>query len=47
MTSRLFALCIDANDPPRLARFWAGVLGWDLAAKNDPDHPYRRPGGAL
>jgi len=31
MTSRLFALCIDANDPPRLARFWAGVLGWDLA----------------
>jgi len=28
MTCRLFALCIDANDPLRLARFWAGVLGW-------------------
>ena len=31
MTCRLFALCFDANDPPRLARFWAGVLGWELA----------------
>ncbi|MFI0420795.1 VOC family protein [Spongiactinospora sp. 9N601] len=24
----LDTLCFDANDPPRLARFWAGVLGW-------------------
>jgi predicted enzyme related to lactoylglutathione lyase len=31
MTSDLHALCLDANDPPRLARFWAGVLGWELA----------------
>jgi len=31
MTSRLHALCFDANDPPRLARFWAGVLGWETA----------------
>jgi predicted enzyme related to lactoylglutathione lyase len=29
MTSQLFALCFDANDPRRLARFWAGVLGWE------------------
>ena len=28
MTSHLFALCFDAHDPSRLARFWAGVLGW-------------------
>ena len=28
--ARLVALCIDAVDPPRLARFWAEVLGWDL-----------------
>ncbi len=28
MTSHLFALCFGANDPLRLARFWAGVLGW-------------------
>ena len=31
MTSHLVALCFDANDPPGLARFWAGVLGWELA----------------
>jgi Glyoxalase-like domain len=28
MPPRLHALCFDANDPLRLARFWAGVLGW-------------------
>jgi catechol 2,3-dioxygenase-like lactoylglutathione lyase family enzyme len=31
MTSHLLALCFDANDPVRLSRFWAGVLGWELA----------------
>lgn len=31
MTSRLHALCFDANDPLGLARFWAGVLGWEMA----------------
>lgn len=31
MTSHLFALCFAANDPPRLARFWTGVLGWKQA----------------
>ena len=34
MTSQLFALCFDANDPLRLTRFWAGVLGWEMA--DDP-----------
>ena len=34
MTSHLDALCFDANDPARLARFWAGVLGWEMA--DDP-----------
>ncbi|GAB3445616.1 VOC family protein [Phycicoccus ginsengisoli] len=28
MTSRLRALCLDADDPAGLARFWGGVLGW-------------------
>ena len=32
MTSQLVALCVDANDPDRLARFWAVVLGWEPAA---------------
>jgi predicted enzyme related to lactoylglutathione lyase len=35
MTCQLVALCFDANDPHQLARFWAGVLGWELA--EDPD----------
>jgi predicted enzyme related to lactoylglutathione lyase len=35
MTSHLQALCFDANDPLRLAPFWAGVLGWEMV--DDPD----------
>ena len=31
MTSHLHALCFDANDPLRLARFWAGFLGWEMS----------------
>ena len=31
MTCQVLALCFDANDPLRLARFWAGVLGWEMA----------------
>jgi predicted enzyme related to lactoylglutathione lyase len=31
MTCQLAALCFDANDPPLLARFWAGVLSWEVA----------------
>ena len=34
MTCQLLALCFDANDPLGLARFWAGVLGWEMA--DDP-----------
>ena len=30
MVSRLVALCFDANDPLRLARFWAEALRWEL-----------------
>ena len=32
MTSRLIALCFDANDASGLARFWSGVLGWEPIA---------------
>ncbi|MEU4776406.1 VOC family protein [Micromonospora sp. NPDC023633] len=31
MTCQLFALSFDASEPLSLARFWSGVLGWDLA----------------
>ncbi len=30
MTSALVELCFDANDPNRLAQFWAAALGWDV-----------------
>jgi len=30
MTLRLTTLCFDANGPVRLARFWAGVLNWEM-----------------
>ncbi|MGY1725830.1 VOC family protein [Geodermatophilus sp. SYSU D01062] len=35
MPCSLVALTVDAADPAELARFWAGVLGWDTAA-DDP-----------
>ncbi|GAA0594034.1 VOC family protein [Streptomyces crystallinus] len=31
MTSRLFAICFNATRPSELARFWSGVLDWELA----------------
>jgi catechol 2,3-dioxygenase-like lactoylglutathione lyase family enzyme len=31
----LAALCIDANDPPALARFWAAVLGREIDPRDD------------
>jgi len=34
VTCELIALCIDSNNPLRLAKFWSGVLGWESV--NDP-----------
>jgi predicted enzyme related to lactoylglutathione lyase len=34
VTSRLIALCFDALGPSALARFWSGVLDWEIA--DDP-----------
>jgi hypothetical protein len=33
--AELVALCIDANDPMRLAQFWAVALGWEVDAAAD------------
>jgi len=30
LSTRLIALCFDANDPLRVARFWAAVLSWEI-----------------
>jgi predicted enzyme related to lactoylglutathione lyase len=34
MTAHLFALAFEANEPLPLARFWGGVLGWEIV--DDP-----------
>ncbi|GAA0345378.1 VOC family protein [Streptomyces blastmyceticus] len=34
MTCQLFAVCFNASEPPSLARFWSGVLGWEMV--DDP-----------
>jgi predicted enzyme related to lactoylglutathione lyase len=31
VTVELVAVCVPAEDPERLARFWAGLLGWSIA----------------
>jgi hypothetical protein len=33
--SRLVALCFDANDPVRLARFWAEALRWEMGGETE------------
>src|SRR2546423_3426387 len=35
MTTRLTSLTFDANEPLRLARFWADALGWDIHSDTD------------
>jgi len=35
MTSNLCAVTFDAQDPRRLATFWAGLLGWEIADDED------------
>ena len=43
MTSQLRELCFDAHDPPRLARFWAGLLGRGTAADEVTVLPRQQP----
>ena len=31
---RIDSLCLDANDPHRMAEFWAVALGWEVSARN-------------
>ncbi|HEX6568226.1 MAG TPA: VOC family protein [Acidimicrobiales bacterium] len=37
MSLRLVALCVDANDPLGLARFWAEALRWEVADETAED----------
>jgi predicted enzyme related to lactoylglutathione lyase len=36
-SSQLVALCFDANDPLRLARFWADALRWEIEDETDDE----------
>src|SRR5487761_846658 len=44
MGTRLAHIVIDANDPARLARFWAAALGWAVADET-PEEVDVWPGG--
>ena len=44
MPTRLVHLVADANDPGRLARFWSGLLGWEIADET-PDEVDVWPAG--
>jgi predicted enzyme related to lactoylglutathione lyase len=44
MPTRLVHLVADALDPPKLARFWAAALGWEVAAE-EPDEVVVWPAG--
>jgi predicted enzyme related to lactoylglutathione lyase len=45
MALRWESVCVDAQDPVRLARFWAEVLGWAVT-EEDPDEACVEPEGA-
>jgi predicted enzyme related to lactoylglutathione lyase len=44
MPTRLVHIVVDSADPPRLARFWAAALGWEVAAE-EPDEVDVWPSG--
>lgn len=45
MTSQLFAICFRATRPSELARFWSGVLGWEVAGGADEGAALLPPSG--
>jgi catechol 2,3-dioxygenase-like lactoylglutathione lyase family enzyme len=48
MASSLHNITVDSTDAHRLARFWAGVLGWNVYFDDDPEvllAPTYPPGG--
>jgi len=44
MPTRLVHLVLDANDPPRLARFWADALGWEMVEETADEIDVEPPG---
>jgi predicted enzyme related to lactoylglutathione lyase len=46
MTIRVQCLAIDADDPEKLARFWAEVLGWRRTHESDEEIVIEPPAGS-
>ena len=46
MTTSLLAVTFDCADAPALARFWADVLGRQVAEDSTAEHAVLLPGGA-
>ncbi len=46
MPSRIAVLAVDAVDPEVVARFWCGVLGWQVVEESDDGISIAPPGGA-
>jgi predicted enzyme related to lactoylglutathione lyase len=44
MPTRLVHLAADALDPPRLARFWAAALGWEVVDEDPSESDVEPPG---
>ncbi len=44
MPTRLVHVTIDAADPPRLGRFWAAALGWEVANEEPGETAVDPPG---
>jgi predicted enzyme related to lactoylglutathione lyase len=46
MAIRLQCVCVDSNDPDRLGRFWADVLGWRRTYEDDDEVVLEPPAGS-
>ena len=46
MTIRVQCLCIDSNDPNKLASFWTDVLGWRRTYDTDDEVVLEPPKGS-
>jgi predicted enzyme related to lactoylglutathione lyase len=46
MTIRMQCVCVDADDPDKLAGFWADVLGWRRTFGDDEEVVLEPPAGS-
>jgi predicted enzyme related to lactoylglutathione lyase len=46
MTLRIQCVCIDSNDPARLASFWQSVLGWRRTHETESEVALEPPAGS-